>query len=369
MSAAVLVALLLLLILAAYLALRPRRGVRSQQRPPPAAPMAAPVPPVAPAPSAAAAPPPELSEFRLRTAADLSPAQHAALLAELRTIPRPPRSLHQLISPEFLGRASSAELNELVMAEPVVAARVVAAVNSSLYGLRQPVGSIGQAVTFLGLNSVRGICLQYMLDDSFKAADAPLKAHFDALWRASAVASELCQSLAPKLQLAEPGALVTQVVLSFLGQFASASLLRRRGVALQPGADLLERTRLEQQQLGLGAAELGFLLMQEWTLPASLIEEVRASEHLLVTPAAALPARPSARLVLGYLCARLGERIVQGKLTDLSAFDPAGEPGADFHHLHGHLAQPALARLTECLRAPELLRTLSRMMGGAPARI
>jgi len=36
----------------------------------------------------------------------------------------------------------------MVMAEPQIAAKVLVMVNSPFYGLRSPLGSIGQAVTF-----------------------------------------------------------------------------------------------------------------------------------------------------------------------------------------------------------------------------
>lgn len=375
MSFALVIAALLAAAFAAFMLLKPRRdasqarplkaidqraGPRRQEVPPASSPVAQ-----TQTAGPASAMPAELTGLQLLEVQALPAARLQALLTELRSLPRPPRALHQLVSPEFLGKASSAELSELVMGEPVVAARVVATVNSPFYGLQRPVSSIGQAVTFLGLNSVRGICLQYMLDESFKAGDPALKKHFDDLWRASSIASELCLNLAQKLQLAEPGVLATQLVLSFLGRFASATLLQRQGLSPQPGAGLLARSQLEQEKLGLSAGEIGFVLLQDWTLPAPIIEDVRAIDRILVTPAEALERSRGARLALCYLCARLGERIVQGQLTDLSGFDPLAEDGADFFQLRSHLAQPALSRLPELLRAPDLVRTLSRML--APA--
>ena len=76
--------------------------------------------------------------------------------------------MQQLLSPEFVARASSTELSELVMAEPLIAAKVLSTVNSPFYALQKPVTNIGQAVTFLGINTVRSICLQYMLAEAFK---------------------------------------------------------------------------------------------------------------------------------------------------------------------------------------------------------
>ena len=183
----------------------------------------APFTPVASAPL-----PAELASFVWKREAELEPARRDTLLAAVRGIPRPPRSMQQLLSPEFLASASSADLSELVMGEPLIAAKVLSTVNSPLYGLQKTVTSIGQAITFLGMNTVRSICLRYMLDESFKAGDPASQRVFERLWTASAVASELCSRLTKQLHMPDAGTLVTKVVLSFVGHMAVATLPQSR---------------------------------------------------------------------------------------------------------------------------------------------
>jgi hypothetical protein len=235
-------------------------------------------------------------------------------------------------------------------------------VNSPFYGLQKPVANIGQAVTFLGFNTVRGIGLQYMLHDSFKASSAAVNRVFDGIWAASAMASELCGKLAQKLDLPEQGALVTQLVLSFIGQLATVSLLPAHAAVATAKLGLLGRVQQEQAQLGLASAEIGSLLMQEWALPPSIVQDVHDIAAILVTPAAALDAQRGPRLALCYLCARLGERLALGTLSDLSRFDPLTDPDPDFFHLQTYLATPALARLMEHLHAPDLQSAVAQML-------
>jgi HD-like signal output (HDOD) protein len=312
--------------------------------------------------------PADLAEFRLVRADELPDGRKQALIVDLRRIPRPPRSLHQLLSPEFVNSGTSIELSDLVMGEPHIAAKVLATVNSPFYALQKPVASVGQAVTFLGLNAVRGLCLQYMLDDSFKADGPELKKIYQTIWDASAIASELCFRLAQKLAVAEQGALVTQVVLSFFGHLATPSLMSRDSAASMAGKGLLERTQAEQEALGLGAAEIGSLLMQEWALPPSIIEAVRDVDRVMVTPADERDSRRGMRLAVCYLCARLGERLAQGGLTDLATFDPAAERSADFFHLRSYLDRAELARLVEYLHSPDLVAVIHRMTDAISAR-
>ena len=319
------------------------------------------------APRAAAALPATLQQFTLVRREALPAPAIDSLLLRLGQIPRPPLSLQKLLSPAFLESATSAEMSDLIMAEAQIAAKVLATVNSPLYGLKRPVASVGQAVTFLGLNTVRAICLHYMLDDSFKTTAPDRRRRFDAVLRASSLSSELCGKLAQQLELPEQGALVTQGVLSFLGQLAMTALLPTTGPAWGPHADLLVRTQAEQSALGLGAAEVGALLMQSWDLPSSIIDNVRDIDSLLVTPSDSQDPRRGSRLALCYLCARLAERLVHGRLADLASFDLLGDRSVDMLHLQGYLDAPALARLPGLLRSAAVLQLVQKQLGATAA--
>lgn len=312
--------------------------------------------------------PAELAGWRFVGRDELAAQRRWALQTELRNIPRPPLSLHKLLSPELLDSATSIEINDLILGEALIAAKVLARVNSPFYGLRRPVLSIGQAVTFLGLNAVRSISLQYLLDQSFQASSPEHKKVFDTVLSASALAGELCLKLAQRLDWPEQGSLVTQVVLSFLGQLATVSLMPGERSVWIAENGLLERASAEQAQLGLAAAEIGSLLMQEWGLPASLIEEVREIDQILLTPPALMAPQRRTRLALCYLCARLGERLALGSLSDLCAFDPATDSSAELFYLRSYLVLPELARLVEFLHAPELGKSIQQMRLAMRAR-
>ncbi|MFZ2826366.1 HDOD domain-containing protein [Hydrogenophaga sp.] len=315
---------------------------------------------VAPAPEPE---PAELRAFEWLREQDMDPAQRETLVAAIKGIPRPPRSMQQLLSPEFVARAGSSELSELVMGEPLIAARVLSTVNAPFYGLQKPVTNIGQAVTFLGMNTLRSICLQYMLAEAFKPKLAEAQRSFDTIWRASAVASELCVRLGKALNLPDQGSLSTQVVLSFVGQLATASLLPASGLEHWLSRGRLERARMEQERLGLNASEIGCLLMKTWELPAGLVNDVSGLGQQLVTSCMTTDPVRAPRLALGYLCARLGERLALGQLGTLEGYDVKLDANVDTFHLRAALAHPSLARLDQALAAPELQTAVLQMMG------
>lgn len=331
---------------------------RAADRPSVASPQAAPTPslPV----------PPGLARFQWVTDAALPQQRREQLLQTIRGIPRPPQSMQQLLSPDFLAQASSAELSQLIMAEPIIAAKVLSAVNSPMYGLRQPVASLGQAVTFLGINSVRNICLQYMLSEAFKPKLAEAQQAFDQIWKASACASELAIRLGKAMHWSEQGSLSTQVVLSFVGQLAMASMLPASQLREWLAADRLGRARIEQEVVGINAVETGALMMRHWGLPASLVDDVAGIGRVLVTPATKAAPGRAPLMALGYLCARLGECLASGTLDSLESYVPASDPADDAHHLKSYLVLPSLALLDAALQSPELRASVDQMLGREP---
>jgi HD-like signal output (HDOD) protein len=309
--------------------------------------------------------PPELAAFKPLRAKDLPRERRDRLTEVFHDVPRPPRLLDHLLSPDFVRTASSAELADLIAADPLIAARLLAAINSPLYGLRTPVGSIEQAVTLLGLASVRSICLQYLLIASFEGDSDQRRAALADIWNASALASELAHRLAQRLEMHDAGSLVSAVVLSFLGRLATAARMPLGLLATIPTASLLERSRAEQDSLGSTASEIGRLLMTQWALPADVVDDAASVDSVLVTGDDAWEPVHASRRALAYLCARLGERLAQGQLASAAAFDLEGDNSPDFFHLQSYLGNPGLAHLGEHLAAPELDEQLRKMLGHA----
>lgn len=329
-----------------------RRGP-DPERPPPVTATAAWQPPAMPDLPA------ELAELSWRRASDLDATRRDQLLQAIRGIPRPPRSLQQLLSPEFVAKADSGQLAELVMAEPLIAAKVLGAVNSPRYGLDKPIAHLGQAVTFLGMNTVRSICLQYMLAEAFKPGLASAQQAFDAIWRWCSTASELAVRLGKGMNLPNQGALSTQVVLGFVGQLAVASLMEPKALATWMAADRIGRTRMEQDTLGLSAGELGPMLLSTWALPSDLVNDVGETARVLVTPVGQTDTTRAPWLGLASLCHHFGEHPQDGHLAEVGHLVERLATQPQSFHLATYLGHPALARLPAVLASGEVQSCLA----------
>jgi HD-like signal output (HDOD) protein len=307
--------------------------------------------------------PPELASFRRVEAFELQDDVHARLLARLSNIPRPPNGLHKLWSQAYLDNATADELTELILEEPAVAAKVLATVNSSLYGLARPVESVAQGIALLGVQSVRGICMQHMMSESLRPTDPALQPVFDRWWSASAIASQLGLKLGQRLGLQDPGAMVTKVVLSFLGHMVAMSLLPPQVTLTNASLGFLDRTRREQEALGLCAGELGCMLMAQWDMPAAIIEGVRAVDRILTTPPKQLDTQRGLRLALAYFSARVGEKLASGEWEDMEAAAPQLLQGVEFFHLQTHfMVHPRLKELAQDFQDPFFAAEMDGML-------
>lgn len=313
--------------------------------------------------------PDSLAMLSLRRAERLSAERLEWFATALHEIPRPPSALQRLVSLEFIGKASSSELADLIMGEPLVATKVMAKVHSPIYGLREPVTKIGQAITFIGTTSVRNVCLRYLLDESFSSGNVHVKKIFETLAESSNLGSELSLRVAQRLQLSDSASLMTDVLLSFTGHLAATMLQvkTRRIVSRSAPTSLLQRVYQQQQELGLPGSEIGRLLMSDWNLPDTLIQSVAAIDRVLVEPVEAAPPEQAAHLAVAYLCARLGERLADGRLENFEDIDALLEEDADFYHLRSYLALPALRGLRDVLVLPDLLAGMVARPQAVPA--
>ncbi len=368
------------LAIAAYvLVRRPPRSAPAPRRPAsasgraaaPAVPVAgeATRPPPAPRPPAVAEAPPDtavpavLEQCRIIDAQQLGADRRKGYIDVFGKVPRPPRLLQHLLSPSLFNAASSAELVDLISADPLIAAQVLATVNSAVYGLPRKVTSIGQAVTYLGLNSVRILGLRYLMRATFRADSAERRERLEELWQASAVATELAQRLSAPLGADSRGLLVSAVLLSFLGRLTVAATTPRALLAELPRHDPFERLQAEQAKLGLSAGQIGRLLMQEWGLPAPVVDCAAAIDTVPLQAASRFAPDTGALLALAYVSVRLGERLAFGELPDLLAVQLRTDPAPEWHHWRGHLQHPALASLPEQLHAADLDAALKRHLG------
>jgi HD-like signal output (HDOD) protein len=200
------------------------------------------------------------------------------LVSQIETLPALPKAYARLIQELQSPESSVAAVGKIIETDVAMTAKVLQLVNSAFFGLRQPVSSAVQAVTFLGLDTIKGLVL--IVGAFSRAGNIKLTTAFslDALWQHSMLVGAYAEAIGRNASAAQ----------EIVKDAFTAGLLHDSGMlilaenctdAYKEILDMAEAERLpleqvEQAALGCTHAEVGAYLLGIWGLPDSIVEAV-----------------------------------------------------------------------------------------------
>jgi HD-like signal output (HDOD) protein len=197
-------------------------------------------------------------------------------------IPSQPHTLVQLsllLAEESINLQAATLLIETDMA---LAAAVMKAVNSSLYGLKGRVQSVHQAITYLGMREVAAITFEMGLRAAFPPAP-----ELEPVWQRAAQRGLLMGRLAQRLGLDAWGAHSA----GLFEECGKAVLFRHAPdhyrAMLRAAHDDTELAALEHTGFGVSHDALGAALCESWGLGAAAVASVR--HHVVAQATRLLP--------------------------------------------------------------------------------
>lgn len=183
------------------------------------------------------------------------------------------------------------EVGNLIESDMALAAAVLKAVNSSLYGLSGRVQTVRQAITYLGTREVAAVTYEMGLRAVFPAAP-----ELEPVWQRASQRGLLMGRIGEALSV-DPWMAHSAGLFEECGK---AVLFRHAPVRYLPllmGAqDDAELLYLEHREYGVSHDALGAALCETWGLAAPAVHSVRHHIHVHATrqlPPAALVPRPS----------------------------------------------------------------------------
>ena len=263
---------------------------------------------------------------------------------QLRTleidIPAQPDALVKLSLLLAEEEVNQRDIGALVESDMALAAAVMKAVNSSLYGLSGRVQSVQQAITYLGTREVAGITFEMGLRAAFPPAP-----ELDLIWQRAAQRGLLMGRLAQALGLdawaAHSAGLFEECGKAVLFRHASdhyRAMLRAAG----SDSDLCQ---LERVGFGVSHDALGAALCESWGLGPVAVASVR--HHVVAQNLLELSVPPARR---GVLALSVVVAAIQGDPAALEAVVDIIAPQAE---LDSTLALRAVRRLIEQLAAAQ----------------
>jgi len=173
-------------------------------------------------------------------------------------------------------------LASLIESDMALAAAVLKAVNSSLYGLAGRVQSVQQAITYLGTREVAAVTFEMGLKAVF-----PTAPELDAVWERAGVRGLLMGRIGRQVDLdpwtAHSAGLFEEVGKAVLFRHAP----QRYAPMLLASKSDEELLFLEQQQFGVSHDALGAALCESWGVAPAAVHSVRY--HVVVNATRELP--------------------------------------------------------------------------------
>jgi HD-like signal output (HDOD) protein len=201
----------------------------------------------------------------------------AAAIAGLRSIPSLPAIYNELTAALRSETTSLAQIEEIVARDVGMATKILQLANSAFIGVHGRVPSLRQAVSLIGVDTVRTLTLSIHVFSQFDRHSA-IAAQVAALWEHSVAVASLAQRIAA-LETGNKAMAEECFAAGLLHDAGKVILLGERPreycevrKQLAEGDGSVEEVEIEI--LGCSHAQLGGYLMSIWGLPTSLVHAV-----------------------------------------------------------------------------------------------
>lgn len=168
------------------------------------------------------------------------------------------------------------EIGEVLALDPALTAKVLQLVNSAFFGLRKRVTSVGQAIIYLGLNTIKNLVLTASVFDAVKSRKKSAEI-FQELMTHAILAGFAGTAIARKLKMRDESEFFTYGLMHDLGKVILLTQLPERFVSVYQTVHARQTLfyTAEQELLSHPHPELAALLFEQWKLPEALIDAVR----------------------------------------------------------------------------------------------
>lgn len=200
-----------------------------------------------------------------------------ALVSGMRTIPSLPGILLEIKQEAESESSSLNAIGKIIVKDMGMTAKILQLANSAFFGVRGPISTVEQAVTFLGLETIQAVILVTHAFSQFVTKDlSPFQ--ISRLWDESMKTGSLAREVAK-----------AQGCASFeIEQSYTAGLLHDIGILIlatncadlfgvmlaKAGDNKATLWEVEQSEMGVTHAELGAYLLGVWGLSDSIVEAV-----------------------------------------------------------------------------------------------
>jgi eukaryotic-like serine/threonine-protein kinase len=197
-----------------------------------------------------------------------------SVLLESPNIPSPPALALRIVEAASKPNCDTAEVLSLLNKDSGLSSQVLKTVNSGLFGLSKPVGSLKQAVVMLGVRPLRSLVLSLALP----AIQIPDRDEFVLrYWQESVAGAVIVRELAVLLRRKDPEDDLIAGLLRDIGVLVLRDAFGEQYRTLWKGNPLWARRQcdVEREALGVDHADVSAGILESWNLPADIHQPIR----------------------------------------------------------------------------------------------
>ncbi len=193
--------------------------------------------------------------------------------AMIDLFPELPIHVRELISIVSDYESNSKDVAKLASSDPVLAAKILNAVNSAYYALSRKIDNLRLAIVLLGYGEVRNIALRCGISEVLGGGGVYKGYSTGALWKHSYLVSVCAESFESNPDSTRAGVLLTLGLLHDIGKFAlvnAAKIMRDKKIKIagvKTAGDVPYVLAKEQELFGIHHSIIGALITREWGLP------------------------------------------------------------------------------------------------------
>ena len=168
------------------------------------------------------------------------------------------------------------DIGEIISVDPGLTARLLRIVNSAFYGFSTQVETVTHALTIIGTDQLTQLVLATSVMHQFKGISPDL-IHMESFWKHSIAAGLAARTIAALSGEYNVERFFVAGLLHDIGRLVLCVRVSDKAKEVLDAGAESERPLyvVEQELLGFDHAELGGKLLENWNLPARLVESVR----------------------------------------------------------------------------------------------
>lgn len=200
----------------------------------------------------------------------------AKLMMKINELPFLPSVTCRVVELTEDPKTTTAQLSDVISQDQVLVSKVLKMVNSAYYGLPRRIASVNEAVTILGLDTLKTLVIGASVYSAINETSQRSGFKQESLWRHSAASAAAARILAMKLGINQNEHAFVAGLLHDIGKIIILLFFPEDYHLIIGNAEAANKSvyETEKEVLKLTHADVGKIVAQKWGFPGILVDTI-----------------------------------------------------------------------------------------------